>query len=193
MNRYPSWRDTEFISVVAAARKSMRNIVIANGVFDLLHVGHLSVFRTARMADIVSVGPFVIAALNSDESVRTIRGRPPVVPLAERLEMVAAIRYVDVAVAFEEADPTAMIKFIQPDYLVKGMEYAPTKTNHARPVPGAEHVRSSVLFAPEVGDTHSSTLAQRAAVHELDAVTAHLQSALDACRKFRVAVAVEKR
>jgi D-beta-D-heptose 7-phosphate kinase/D-beta-D-heptose 1-phosphate adenosyltransferase len=104
----------------ASLRESGRRIVFTNGVFDILHAGHIRYLETAR-----AFGDALIVAVNADASVRAIKGPSrPVNPENERAEMLAALASVDAVVIFGEATPARIIDLIQPDVLVKGADWA---------------------------------------------------------------------
>jgi rfaE bifunctional protein nucleotidyltransferase chain/domain len=96
-----------------------RSLVFTNGVFDLLHVGHLRYLRLARaLGDALAVG------LNADACVKRLKGeKRPILPEAERAEMLAALTCVDYVCLFEEDDPRALIKIVVPQILVKGGDW----------------------------------------------------------------------
>ncbi len=97
-----------------------RSIVFTNGVFDLLHPGHVRYLAEAR-----AHGDALIVAINSDRSVRAVKGPArPVNPEQERAEVLSALAAVDAAVIFDEDDPHAVIAEIQPDVLAKGADWA---------------------------------------------------------------------
>ena len=104
---------------VAARRGEGRRIGFTNGVFDLLHPGHVRYLQAARLlADVLVVG------LNADESVRRNKGPArPVNRQEERAEVLAALACVDAVVIFEEDTPDAIIRLVQPDVLVKGADW----------------------------------------------------------------------
>jgi rfaE bifunctional protein nucleotidyltransferase chain/domain len=94
-------------------------IILANGNFDLLHVGHVRYLRGAK-----DLGGKLVVAINSDESVRVLKGEGrPIMPAAERAEIVAALANVDAVVIFAELDVRAVIREIQPDIQAKGTDY----------------------------------------------------------------------
>src|SRR5579863_4342216 len=94
-------------------------IVLANGNFDLLHVGHVRYLRGAK-----ELGGKLVVAINSDESVRALKGEGrPVMPAEERAEIVAALADVDAVVIFPELDVRAIIREIRPDVQAKGTDY----------------------------------------------------------------------
>lgn len=96
-------------------------VVFTNGVFDLLHVGHVTVLEAAR-----AEGGALVVGVNSDDSVRRLaKGDDrPLVPWPERARVLAALACVDCVVPFEEATPLELIRALRPDVLVKGADYA---------------------------------------------------------------------
>lgn len=113
----PSLPDAE--SLVARWRAEGRRIVFTNGVFDILHPGHLRYLQAAR-----AHGDVLIVAVNSDRSVRANKGPSrPINSEAERAEVVAALRCVDAVVIFDEETPAEIIRRLQPDVLVKGADW----------------------------------------------------------------------
>lgn len=104
----------------ARLRAEGRTLVFTNGVFDILHPGHVRYLETAR-----GFGDALIVAVNSDASVRAIKGPSrPVNPEGERAELVAALACVDAVVMFDEETPARIIEAIEPDVLVKGADWA---------------------------------------------------------------------
>src|ERR1700694_1603785 len=100
-------------------RRDGERIVLANGNFDLLHVGHVRYLRGAR-----ELGGRLVVAINSDDSVRKLKGEGrPVMPAEERAEIVAALADVDAVVIFPELDVRAIIREIRPDIQAKGTDY----------------------------------------------------------------------
>jgi rfaE bifunctional protein nucleotidyltransferase chain/domain len=100
-------------------RRGRERIVLANGNFDLLHVGHVRYLRGAK-----ALGGKLVVAINSDESVRALKGEGrPVVPAEERAEIVAALADVDAVVIFPELDVRALIREIRPEIQAKGTDY----------------------------------------------------------------------
>jgi D-beta-D-heptose 7-phosphate kinase/D-beta-D-heptose 1-phosphate adenosyltransferase len=101
-------------------RRAGRKIVFTNGVFDLLHPGHVRYLQAARRE-----GDLLIVAINSDRSVRANKGpERPITPERERAEILAALACVDATVIFDEETPAEIIRKIQPDVLVKGADWA---------------------------------------------------------------------
>lgn len=100
-------------------RRAGERITLANGGFDLLHVGHVRYLRGAK-----ALGGKLVVAVNSDESVRALKGEGrPIMPAEERVEIVAALADVDVVVMFPELDVRAIIREIRPDIHAKGTDY----------------------------------------------------------------------
>ena len=108
------------VAVVARLRATGKTVVFTNGVFDLLHVGHLRYLQQAR-----ALGDALIVGLNSDRSVRANKGAGrPITPEAERAEILSALACVDGVVVFDEDTPHEIIAALQPDVLVKGADWA---------------------------------------------------------------------
>src|SRR5580704_18996654 len=106
-------------SCVEEWRRAGERVTLANGNFDLLHVGHVRYLRGAK-----ALGGKLLVAINSDESVRALKGEGrPVVPENERAEIVAALADVDAVVIFPELDVRAIIREIRPDVQAKGTDY----------------------------------------------------------------------
>ena len=110
----------EAVAFVEHLRHAGKEVVFTNGVFDLLHPGHIRYLRDARRE-----GDALIVAVNSDRSVRAIKGATrPINPEGERAEVLAALSSVDAVVVFDEDDPQQVISRLQPDVLVKGADWA---------------------------------------------------------------------
>ena len=103
---------------LAAERAAGRSLALANGCFDVLHVGHVRLLREARgLADVL------VVALNGDASARRSKGEGrPFVPLAERMELVAALSGVDYVTSFDEDTADALVRALRPSVLVKGTD-----------------------------------------------------------------------
>lgn len=113
----------ELKAIVAEARSSGKRVVFTNGCFDLLHRGHVHVLREAK-----ACGDLLIAAVNSDKSVRQIKGcARPIVPESDRCELLAALEMIDYIVLFNEPDPHDLISALRPDVLVKGGDWSNEK------------------------------------------------------------------
>jgi D-beta-D-heptose 7-phosphate kinase/D-beta-D-heptose 1-phosphate adenosyltransferase len=108
------------VALIQRLRAAGKTIVFTNGVFDLLHVGHLRYLQHAR-----GLGDALIVGVNSDRSVRLIKGSDrPITPEGERAEVLEALACVDGVVIFDEDTPRNLILALQPDVLVKGADWA---------------------------------------------------------------------
>ena len=104
----------------ARLRASSKTLVFTNGVFDLLHIGHLRYLAQAR-----ELGDALLVAINSDRSVRELKGEGrPVISELERAEILAALRQVSYVTIFDDVSPRSLIAQLLPDVLVKGGDYA---------------------------------------------------------------------
>lgn len=102
------------------ARGELRRVVLANGCFDLLHAGHVRYLAAAR-----ACGDYLVVALNSDESVRALKGPDrPLQPLQDRAELIAALRCVDAVTVFGEKTLEATLRTLRPDVHAKGTDYS---------------------------------------------------------------------
>ena len=105
---------------VAGWRSNRETVTLANGCFDLLHVGHVRYLHAAK-----ELGGRLVVAVNADASVRALKGEGrPLVPAAERAEILAALEDVDAVVIFPEKDVRALIREIRPDVQAKGTDYS---------------------------------------------------------------------
>jgi rfaE bifunctional protein nucleotidyltransferase chain/domain len=112
--------EAEVLALIARLRTAGRIVVFTNGVFDVLHPGHLRSLQHARR-----LGDALIVGINSDRSARAVKGPArPVTTARERAELLAALRSVDAVVIFDEDTPQAVIARLQPDVLVKGADWA---------------------------------------------------------------------
>ena len=106
--------------VLQNLQKQGKKVVFTNGVFDLLHLGHVTYLQEARKK-----GDLLVVGLNSDSSVRRIKGPlKPLIRVGERAEMLLALECVDYTTFFDEDDPYNLIKVLRPDVLVKGGDWA---------------------------------------------------------------------
>jgi len=115
--RVLTWDQTR--SFVGRSRAERRRVVFTNGVFDLLHPGHIRYLQLAR-----NLGDLLIVGLNADASVRRNKGPGrPLTPQDERAEILAALECVDAVVVFGEDTPDEIVRLVQPDVLVKGADW----------------------------------------------------------------------
>jgi rfaE bifunctional protein nucleotidyltransferase chain/domain len=104
-----------------AARAGGARVALANGCFDVLHVGHVRLLREAR-----ALAQILVVALNGDASARSHKGvGRPLVPLAERMELVAALAGIDFVTSFDEPTAAALLACLRPDLHVKGTDWTP--------------------------------------------------------------------
>ena len=107
------------INIIKKIKAERRKIVFTNGCFDLLHVGHIRYLSQAK-----KLGDFLIIGLNSDRSVKKLKGKDrPINSFEDRATLLSAINSVDLVIKFEEQTPENLIKDIAPDVLVKGGDY----------------------------------------------------------------------
>ena len=114
---------SEVAEIAAQARQQGQSVVFTNGCFDLLHRGHVHILREARAS-----GDLLIVGINSDISVRSIKGPlRPILPQTDRIELIAAMEMVDYVVLFDEPDPYRVIAAIKPNVLAKGGDWSAEK------------------------------------------------------------------
>lgn len=114
-------------------RKKGKKAVFTNGCFDIIHAGHVRYLRKAA-----SLGDVLVVGLNSDSSIREIKGETrPIVPERERAEVLSALEFVDYVVVFKEKTPIKLIEAIRPDVLAKGADWA------GKDIVGADIVKSA--------------------------------------------------
>ena len=131
-------------------RSAGDRITLANGCFDLLHVGHVRYLRAAK-----ALGGRLVVAINSDDSVRSLKGEGrPLMPAEERAEILAGLADVDAVVIFGEGDVRALIREIHPDVHAKGTDYT------AASVPEADAVREYGGRVAIVGDPKNHSVSQ---------------------------------
>jgi phosphoheptose isomerase len=140
-------------------RREGRTVVWTNGCFDLLHGGHVRGLQAAR-----SLGDVLVVGLNSDESVRRLKGDGrPIMPVAERAEVLAALRVVDHVVVYSEDTPEVALEKLQPDVHAKGADYAPP---NGKPLPEravVEGYGGRIEFLPFVEGLSTTQLAEKLA------------------------------
>lgn len=109
----------EIKKISGQAKQEGKKIVFTNGCFDLLHIGHITYLKQAK-----NLGDILIVGLNSDSSVKQIKGKKrPIIPEDERACILASLEYVSYVVLFSEETPYNLIETILPDILVKGSDY----------------------------------------------------------------------
>jgi len=144
----------ELTARAATWRTAGKRIVLTNGCFDLLHAGHLALLSQAA-----KLGDVLVLAINSDASVRRLKGSErPLVPQAERAALLAALTFVDAVTIFEEDTPLAVLDAVRPHVLVKGGDYQPSE------VIGRELVEAAggrVVIVPLTPERSTSSLVAR--------------------------------
>lgn len=142
---------------LARLRRSRKKpaVVFTNGCFDLLHKGHVTYLEKAR-----GLGNLLVVALNADASVRRLKGPSrPVNPLADRLEVIAALESVDYVTWFEDDTPLKLIEMLSPDVLVKGGDWKPSQ------IVGSKHVLAAggkVRSLPYVAGRSTTRIIEKA-------------------------------
>jgi len=135
-------------------RAAGKRLVFTNGVFDLLHVGHVRYLTRAR-----ELGDALLVAINSDRTVRELKGPDrPVFNEAERAEILAALRCVDFVTIFDDVSPRTLIANLLPDVLVKGGDYGLDQIHGREEV---EAAGGKVISLPFVDGASTTTLIQR--------------------------------
>ena len=145
----PILTEPELQAALDRERAAGKKIAFANGCFDVLHVGHIRYIEGAA-----AVADVLVVAVNSDDSVRLLKGEGrPVMPAAERAELIAALRAVDYVTIFSAKSPAGLLASLRPDFQCKGTDYTPDS------VPEAEVVRAYGGEVVIVGDPkdHSTT------------------------------------
>lgn len=136
-------------AILSGLKASGKVVVLTNGVFDLLHVGHTRCLEDAR-----SRGDLLVVALNTDKSAEALKGKGhPVVPLEERLEVLASLAFVDYVTSFEEPSADALLEQLRPNLYAKGTDYT------LKTLPEKDTLKQLDIKAVFVGDkkSHSSS------------------------------------
>ena len=144
----------ELLGLRQSLRAAGKTLVFTNGVFDLLHVGHVRYLAQAR-----SLGDVLLVAINSDRSVRELKGPDrPVFNEAERAEILAALRHVDYVTIFDDVSPRSLIARLLPDVLVKGGDYGLDQIHGREEV---EAAGGTVISLPFVDGASTTSLIER--------------------------------
>lgn len=113
------FKGPDLLNEISKWRRQNQKIVLTNGCFDLMHVGHLRTFFEAK-----KLGDLLIVGINSDQSVRALKGKTrPIINENDRAEMVSAIKPVDHVIIFNETNVSQLLELIKPDIYVKGGDY----------------------------------------------------------------------
>jgi len=144
----------EAVALREALRTQGKTVVLANGCFDLLHGGHIHLFKQAK-----KLGDVLIVAVNDDASIQRLKGlNRPVFPLIERLEVLVAVEYIDYLLSFSKDTPKELIAALVPDVLVKGGDWKPDE------VVGREEVENAggkVVIIPYLAGFSSSDIIRK--------------------------------
>ena len=150
-----SW--DELLAARVRWRSEGKTVVWTNGCFDLIHLGHVRNLEACR-----ALGQVLVVGINSDAAVRRLKGSGrPIIPDAERSEMIAALECVDAVVVFDELTPEACLARLRPEIHCKGADYAPP---HGKPIPEARIVESyggRIEFLPLVPSLSTTELVRR--------------------------------
>jgi rfaE bifunctional protein nucleotidyltransferase chain/domain len=148
-------------AILAGLKASGKVVVLTNGVFDLLHVGHTRYLEDAR-----SRGDLLVVAINSDKSAESLKGKGhPMLPADERMELLSALSFVDYVTTFDEATADDLLDSLRPNLYAKGTDYS------LKTLPEKETLRKHDIKAVFVGDkkAHSTTkLIQKIKKKKLD-------------------------
>lgn len=151
MKIYPR---NELKAEIDRLKREGKRVIFTNGCFDILHAGHTRYLREAK-----KLGDVLVLALNSDSSVRSIKGeKRPIVPESERAEVVASLASVDYVTIFNELTPLELIEFLQPDVIVKGGDWA------EKDIVGADTVRrwgGRVAIMPEIKGASTTNVIEK--------------------------------
>jgi D-beta-D-heptose 7-phosphate kinase/D-beta-D-heptose 1-phosphate adenosyltransferase len=144
----------ELLGLREGLRVSGKTVVFTNGVFDLLHVGHVRYLAAAR-----TLGDVLVVAINSDRAVRELKGDDrPVINEGERAEILAALRHVDYVTIFDDLSPRLLITRLLPDVLVKGGDYGLHEIHGRQEV---EAAGGKVVSLPFVEGASTSVIIER--------------------------------
>ena len=144
----------ELLGVRQAVRAAGKSLVFTNGVFDLLHVGHVRYLTEAR-----ALGDVLLVAINSDRTVRKLKGEGrPLTNENERAEILAALRQVDYVTVFDDISPRSLISRLLPDVLVKGGDYNLDEIHGREEVEGAG---GRVVSLPFIEGASTSAIIER--------------------------------
>jgi D-beta-D-heptose 7-phosphate kinase/D-beta-D-heptose 1-phosphate adenosyltransferase len=159
INTHRFIKHTKIINLDILKNMNCDNVVFTNGCFDILHSAHIELFKFCK-----SLGKIVIVGLNSDESIKRLKGdKRPIYKLEDRLKILESIEYIDYIIPFEEDTPLELIKIIKPNYLVKGGDY--TKDT----VVGKEYTNNVVIF-DYISNISTTNTIMKLGIHDLKAL-----------------------
>jgi D-beta-D-heptose 7-phosphate kinase/D-beta-D-heptose 1-phosphate adenosyltransferase len=147
----------DLVEIVEELKEKDKRIVFTNGCFDILHIGHVRYLEEAK-----KLGDILIIGVNSDESVRILKGKGhPIIPAEERAEIIAALRCVDYVITFHETNPENLISQIKPDIHVKGGNYTIDKIPESKLV---ESLGGKTVILKEIQGKSTSNIIQKIAL-----------------------------
>ena len=140
----------QLVSILEQARAKKQRLVFTNGCFDLMHIGHTRYLQAAKQ-----LGDLLVVGINSDASVRSLNKAldRPIVPEAQRAEVLAALGCVDYVVIFTEPDPLNLITTLQPDVLVKGGDWPVNRIVGREIVEARGGVVKTIPLVPDISTT----------------------------------------
>lgn len=145
---------TEITALVQAEKQKGKTVVLTNGCFDILHAGHVRYLAAAR-----AVGDCLVLGLNSDSSVRALKGPSrPINSELDRAEVIDGLRSVDYVVIFDETTAEALVRDVRPDYYAKGGDYSLDSLPEAKAV---AECGGKVVFLPFVQGKSSTNIIQK--------------------------------
>jgi len=148
----------EMLRIRKKLKSQGRKVVFTNGCFDLLHAGHIRLFREAK-----AQGDVLIVALNDDASVGRLKGCDrPIFPLSERMEVLAAVEFIDYVTWFSDDTPQRIIAALVPDVLVKGGDWTPEKVVGR---PEVEAAGGKVVIVPYVKGKSTTSVIDKIRKH----------------------------
>ena len=141
---------SNLVEHISRLQKAGQQIVFTNGCFDLLHIGHIRYLEEAK-----TLGDRLVVGVNSDDSVRQLaKGvERPIIPAAERAEVLGALECVDFVTIFDEVDPLALIEALQPNVLVKGGDWTPDRIIGRDVVEAGGGSVHSIPLIPDISTT----------------------------------------
>lgn len=147
------------MGIINKIRNENKKIVFTNGCFDIIHIGHIELLKFCS-----SLGDFVVVGLNTDESVKRIKGKKrPINSLEDRKRILESIRYVDLVIPFHDDTPLNLIKKIKPDILVKGGDWEEDE------IVGSDIVKSyggKVVIFPYIKDKSTTNIIKKMEEYE---------------------------
>lgn len=160
---FKNWKEKKFLKLVDTIKTRKDCLVVVNGVFDLLHAGHINLLERARSPKIDMQGQtsFVVAAINSDYSAMYKGPGKPYITFKDRAKILSSIRYVDAVVGFETETPEELFFRLRPDILVKGEEY------ENQIIEGGQHC-GVIVYVKETYKLHTSDIIHKIMLRKIN-------------------------